>query len=445
MEFTMHEATHIRTSVSSVNALRRIGRYWRWWLPDLAGVLLAMLLCIPLFEWTNLDLAITRLFYYGWRHWPFFLNESPPWNWIYRFVAAPLILVALGAVIVIVAGYFHSRLRSFRDHGYYILLALALGPGLVVNAVLKEHWGRPRPLHVREFGGRAEFRKALHKGAAHDNKKSFPCGHSSVGYYLSVFYFIFRRRQRRLSWLCLLLALLSGTVIGYGRIMAGSHFTSDVVWSGILVFLVNGLLYYVVLNIPWREDYPLAPGCIRSWRAYCWGMARVGALFCAITLGALLATPTDQHILRGTRPFLNRPNPPEQIHVRCSHGDIDLVFGKTESFVVEGEAQGFGWFGNRIEWKLTADEQARRVDFILDRRGFYMEYHARLEVSCPNLTNCVLYLHVEHGDIRVTKPIYPPPPIRIHLGKGAISLPAGWLAHDVQVDAPPDSLQLLPP
>ena len=39
----------------------------------------------------------------------------------------------------------------------FVLLSFALGPGLLVNAVLKEHWGRPRPVAVTEFGGELAF------------------------------------------------------------------------------------------------------------------------------------------------------------------------------------------------------------------------------------------------------------------------------------------------
>ena len=59
-----------------------------------------------------------------------------------------------------------------------------------------------------------------------------------MGYYLTVFYFIFRRR-RRIGALALAAALAYGTMVGYGRMLAGAHFPSDVLWSAWLVLLVN--------------------------------------------------------------------------------------------------------------------------------------------------------------------------------------------------------------
>ena len=35
----------------------------------------------------------------------------------------------------------------------FLVLSLLLGPGLLVNVILKDNWGRPRPGSVVEFGG----------------------------------------------------------------------------------------------------------------------------------------------------------------------------------------------------------------------------------------------------------------------------------------------------
>ena len=35
----------------------------------------------------------------------------------------------------------------------FLVATLALGPGLLVNVVLKDHWGRSRPIDVTQFGG----------------------------------------------------------------------------------------------------------------------------------------------------------------------------------------------------------------------------------------------------------------------------------------------------
>lgn len=74
-------------------------------------------------------------------------------------LALPVILGALGL------GLWSWRLRRpvlgiDPRRAAFVVLALALGPGLVVNAVLKEHVGRARPAQLETFGGEASFSPA---------------------------------------------------------------------------------------------------------------------------------------------------------------------------------------------------------------------------------------------------------------------------------------------
>src|SRR4051812_8492190 len=82
-----------------------------------------------------------------------FLGDWRPVRAIYRGVPYIVELVAIG-----VPALYLISLRRGRRFGaldvrvaVFLLLSLALGPGLVVNAVLKDHWGRARPTQVTEF------------------------------------------------------------------------------------------------------------------------------------------------------------------------------------------------------------------------------------------------------------------------------------------------------
>ena len=35
----------------------------------------------------------------------------------------------------------------------FLIATMALGPGLMANVLLKDHWGRSRPIDVKQFGG----------------------------------------------------------------------------------------------------------------------------------------------------------------------------------------------------------------------------------------------------------------------------------------------------
>jgi lipid A 4'-phosphatase len=68
-------------------------------------------------------------------------------NFIYETVARAWIL-ALVWLIFLAAGlmpWFRARWADRRKMLVYLLAALVIGPGLVVNSMLKNHWGRSRP------------------------------------------------------------------------------------------------------------------------------------------------------------------------------------------------------------------------------------------------------------------------------------------------------------
>jgi membrane-associated phospholipid phosphatase len=127
----------------------------------------------------------------------------------------------------------------------FLLLSLALGPGLLVNAVLKDHWGRARPAQVEEFGGHQRFTPVLVPADQCARNCSFPAGHPAIGFYLVSFAFLVRDpRQRRLAQGA---AIAAGALIGVARMAQGGHFLSDVVFSGLLVYATSWLLYRAII------------------------------------------------------------------------------------------------------------------------------------------------------------------------------------------------------
>src|SRR5258707_888701 len=105
----------------------------------------------------DLDLWASGLFYRAGDG--FFLGDWGPVRALYR--AVPLIVTAqvVGIPLLVLLGWWRRRPVAGIDLrvGAFLLLALALGPGVLVNSVLKEHWGRARPSQVIAFGGTQEF------------------------------------------------------------------------------------------------------------------------------------------------------------------------------------------------------------------------------------------------------------------------------------------------
>ena len=193
----------------------------------------------PIFWLTDIDGQAAAFFYrpYGGEgDWP--MQNWWLWLWLYRFAPVLSVATLMGALLIIAMSYFLPRFITWRRPALYIFMVIALGPGLVINFVFKDHWGRPRPVHIGEFGGKYNYIPPLQKGNTED--KSFPCGHCTVGYMFFALYFLSRKRKSLYFMLTLFFALM----IAVARMSAGGHFISDILWSGYLVFLVAWLLYY---------------------------------------------------------------------------------------------------------------------------------------------------------------------------------------------------------
>jgi lipid A 4'-phosphatase len=121
----------------------------------------------------------------------------------------------------------------------YIVLAGLLGPGLIVNACLKEHVGRARPKEIIEFKGIKKFTRAFTLSNECDTNCSFPSGHAAFAYYLTVWSIVYNKRKNTIF----LFFIIFGTVVGLVRIIQGGHFLSDVVASCFIVLFVNWLLF----------------------------------------------------------------------------------------------------------------------------------------------------------------------------------------------------------
>lgn len=211
-------------------------------------ILLFLMISTTLVFWfTDLDIKAASLFYHPenpqdvWpeRHW---------WLWRILFDYAFPFTVASGvaALLVFLLSHVHDKSRQYRRQALYILLVIIIGPGIVVNLIVKDHWGRPRPMHIQEFGGEFQYVPPVKLG--HTPDKSFVCGHCSVGYSFFVLYFL--AKNYRLAYFILTLCL--AWTMGFTRMTSGGHFLSDILWSGYLVFLVALLLYYGWYN----QDHP---------------------------------------------------------------------------------------------------------------------------------------------------------------------------------------------
>lgn len=183
---------------------------------------------------TPLDLHIATRFYTPGVGWP--IGGHQPWLALKHYGVLPAWLVTVSALVVFIASFRAARWRPHRRAALYLVLVMAIGPGLVVNSVFKQHWGRPRPRDLVQFGGDREYVKPWVPRPPQYGG-SFASGHAATGFYLLTPFFLYRRRARGKAVAFLLLGLSYGTLVGIARIAQGKHFASDVLWALGFVYL----------------------------------------------------------------------------------------------------------------------------------------------------------------------------------------------------------------
>lgn len=184
--------------------------------------------------WPQLDLQITALFYSAQEG--FALDRLPIVKAVYWGVwggsrlAVITVILLWQASFVVRRGWLASRRRWFG----FLALAFALGPGLIADAGLKNHWGRARPHQIENFGGARHFTPALVPAAECERNCSFVSGHATGAFALMAFGWLAAPR-RRAQWLGV--GALAGTLVGFVRVIQGGHFASDVVFAFYAVWL----------------------------------------------------------------------------------------------------------------------------------------------------------------------------------------------------------------
>jgi len=147
-------------------------------------------------------------------------------------------------LIVILFAAIKKSWARYRIQAAFILFSFLLGPGLIVNTLFKDNWGRPRPVHIEQFNGAEQYVPPLKYNALGDGK-SFPSGHSSLGFGFIAFWFLWRKRKPLWAKSALGFSLLLGSLFGIARMSAGGHFLSDVFWSLWVPLLSSMALYYL--------------------------------------------------------------------------------------------------------------------------------------------------------------------------------------------------------
>lgn len=160
------------------------------------------------------------------------------------FVIIPILIKILLLITSVYLLYLIIKYKSFSkiilSWSFYLIIATAIGPGLLVNSILKENFGRARPIQIVNFNGAKNFTRAFSITNECVHNCSFSSGHAAMGYSFTSFAYIFPYIffTRIYS-----VALCFGSLVGLSRILMGGHFLSDVLASCFIILIVNHLVY----------------------------------------------------------------------------------------------------------------------------------------------------------------------------------------------------------
>jgi membrane-associated PAP2 superfamily phosphatase len=372
-------------------------RDWRYDAIVLVGI--GALLTV-LFATTPLDIVASRLFYSPepTDHWP--VAKQVPWSLLYRsatWITASLLLAGLAGLVMSLV----RRDGAARRHSVFILLAVAIGPGLLVNAICKDHWDRPRPRDIVQFGGASHYVVAPLPG---EGGSSFPCGHCSVAFLYGAGWWIWRRRRPHLAALSLVAGVVAGVAMGICRMAAGAHFLSDVLWSGLLVAAVVHVLYHYVLRIPVKEALdpaaPLEPAPVGRRRWLLPALAGLGGL---LALTALVATPQSIQVADETSLW---PVTPQVLEVTAQAANVEIVLvdspaGRAEA---SGELHCFGLPTSRLRARAWLDRSPiPTLRYAIEQGGWLttaLDGAVSIRMPASKLQRVIVRL--ERGTIKVT-------------------------------------------
>jgi len=367
------------------------------WQREAWCLLAAALATGVVFATGTLDIAAARWFFRPGEsdRWP--LAREFPWLIFYRaasWITAALILTGLAAFAL----SFTTRRRHWRGAATLVLLAVIIGPGLIGNAVLKDHWKHPRPRDLIELGGSMHYVPSPLIG--HEGGASFPCGHCTVGFLFGLGWWIFRGRHPRWAAVSLAAGLVVGTLLGVGRMAAGAHFLSDVIWSALLAYGVTHILYYHLLRLDASAGAAVPSPRERPTR---WpGALSIAAPLAGVVV--LLALTVLPHGSDLAASVALPSGTPRTLEVDADRANITVVLvdAPAARLEVEGELHGFGLPSARLGARFdTRAGPVPSLIYSIEERGWLTDVDGFARLSVPAAAFERIAVRVRRGNIQV--------------------------------------------
>lgn len=392
----MSESRHM--SEMTARKSRRFFLNWDFLIP-----VFLLLLTVIVFRDTGLDQTVQSRFYSADGTW--FLKDFPLFKLVYHYGNLPALLIAIGGLILFGLSFQAFRWAKWRKVGAFLALVMLLGPGLIINTVLKDNWGRPRPRNVTEFGGSHAYEKVLSVDPASPGK-SFPCGHASMGFYLFIPWFLLRKKHQGWAALSLLTGILYGLLIGVARIAQGGHWLSDVLIAGILVYLTGTALFYLLKLDHAIWFYPKHLEIDRRQRTIVGIIIAMFTVF--LLLGVTLATPYSSDKKHYSVMMALYEFKAIAFKVDIPYGNLSLD-ATDFPLKISSKAQGFGFPKSRINDTFAENAEiipsdTLKVTYTQTKKGFFTELDNEVKIRYPYRYISKLDIHLGKGNARIVLP-----------------------------------------
>jgi membrane-associated PAP2 superfamily phosphatase len=338
------------------------------------AALLSITVIFTIFDW---DRSVAQRFYQDAQEW--YLEHQPLWVWLHDYGTIPGIVLTLAALTTWVAGFYFQSLTPWRKPCLVVVLTTILAAGLLVNVILKQYWGRPRPSQTIEFGGKWEYRPIFPPGTP-GKGASFPCGHCTMGFvFLSMV--AFRRRSKILAYGGLSAGIILGGLLSAARVVQGAHFLSDTIWSlGIVWMVAAGLEIYLpdtIADVSAERSRPVSH------------RRRI-----LITLGAIAAVITISSGFMTRRPYYNTMTYPldlsstiEAVHININADpeSLAVTYVNQKNGQLKVDAHGFGWmkFDYRMGFRSKAKDQTLNITIRIEAHSYFAELDHALTLILP--------------------------------------------------------------
>ena len=200
----------------------------------------------------NLDIFLSKIFFYENK----FISEHFIFIKDLRVILKELmIIIPIFAIFILFIQMINKSQKIQINNKFrikYSMIGLIIGPivgcGIIANLYFKDTWGRARPVHVEEFGGKKIFTPAFLKSDQCERNCSWISGETSAAFSFIVGTILLKKHY------FLILNFILGFLVFFCRMAMGGHFFSDNIFA--MIFMIYlAILYRRLIYLFLKKKY----------------------------------------------------------------------------------------------------------------------------------------------------------------------------------------------